>query len=125
MEGQKPVSWWFAVLGVEEGVSYDEIEIAYRKRKEKLTSTPFNDTRLAELARRRLEDVEEAYRALVSSFNHRRVNLNGGNCTFGYRPGYYYRRHADCCPDCGDLCTACACIWAMDTCCECAGGDCI
>jgi len=51
------------------------------------------------------------YRQVLNELNHRQQS---------YRQNYYGRRGNN-----DDMCNICFKIWAIDTCCECMGGDCI
>lgn len=115
----------FVVLGVPPDAALDDILNVYKELRRRLNPERYQGTCLEHVASNRLKEVEQCFREIL-----RLKKLSDGRFR-GYKPGYYrpyyegYYRRGDCCPDCGDLCTACACIWAVDTCCECSGGDCI
>ncbi|ODN30495.1 J domain-containing protein [Fervidobacterium thailandense] len=115
----------FDVLGVSPDAPFDVILNVYNELRRKLSPERYQGTALEHVASNRLKEVEECFREIL------RLKNSDDERFKGYRPGHYrphyggYYRRGDCCPDCGDLCTACACIWAADTCCECSGGDCI
>uniref|UniRef100_A0A7C4VWW1 J domain-containing protein n=1 Tax=Fervidobacterium pennivorans TaxID=93466 RepID=A0A7C4VWW1_FERPE len=107
----------YEILGIPEDATLEEINQAYNSIVSKLTDGRYRGTILEGISEKRLDEVNQAYEFLMKNQN---------NIPSGYRPGYYRRYYRNgCCPDCGDLCTACACIWGADTCCECMGGDCI
>ncbi len=192
----------YEVLGVRQGASEDEIKRAYREQVKKYHPDQYGDNPLKDLAQEKLQEINEAYDALMKNFQGssnnnnysnngynnssdifqeirmeiNRGNLNGAesklnsisnrnaewhflmgmihfrkgwfdsahrlfntacsmdpnnfeyrqmlneinNRQSSYRQNYYGRRgHND------DFCNICFKIWAIDTCCECMGGDCI
>ena len=62
-----------------------------------------------------MDPVNEEYRA---AFN--RVNTNSYASRSGYRDPRYARARSN-----DDICDCCCKLWALDTLCECMGGDCI
>lgn len=107
----------YEILGIPEDATLDEINQAYNSIVSKLTDGRYAGTLLEKASEKRLLEVNQAYEFLMK--NHNEI-------LSGYRPGYYRRYYnSGCSTDCCDLCTACACIWSADTCCECMGGDCI
>ncbi|MEN3043311.1 MAG: hypothetical protein ABDH59_08480 [Fervidobacterium sp.] len=118
-----------AIFGINDDVTFDQLERRYAELLEKYSAKRYENSALKDIAYKKLNEVQKAYEIIKSHAQNKQDKYlfsyhNRGFNRYPY--SYYYRRQPDCgCPDCGDLCTACACIWATDTCCECAGGDCI
>ncbi len=65
-----------------------------------------------------LDPNNEDYKAAYDRVNQSAGRNSGGGYGYGYRQPNY-RRSND------DLCDCCCKLWALDTLCECMGGDCI
>lgn len=59
----------------------------------------------------RMDPNNFEYRQMLNQLNHTQNT---------YRSNYYGQRNSS-----NDICSICFKIWALDTCCECMGGDCI
>ncbi|MCX7654152.1 MAG: hypothetical protein N2Z58_05710 [Fervidobacterium sp.] len=118
-----------AIFGINGNVTFDQLERKYAELLEKYSAKRYENSALEDIAYKKLNEVQKAYEIIKTHAQNNRDKYLFSYHKYGfnlYPYGYRYRRSPACgCPDCDDLCTACACLWATDTCCECAGGDCI
>ena len=78
----------YEVLGVKEGASEEEIRAAYRELVKKYHPDKYQDNPLADLAEEKLQEINEAYDALMKGFansssNSSSWNYGGGNYSGG------------------------------------------
>ncbi|MDD2534295.1 MAG: J domain-containing protein [Eubacteriales bacterium] len=130
----------FDVLGVRQGATQDEIKKAYRTMVKKYHPDNYTDHPLADLAKEKMQEVNEAYDRLTNgnaangpyagqSGNPGQPGANQQNAQQQWqqwqqqqqRPygsqGPYYRNTN------GDLCNTLSCMCCADSCCECCGSD--
>ena len=123
----------YAVLGIRRGASEEQVRDAYRELVKKYHPDHYQDHPLAELAKEKMQEINEAYDSLTSGNQQRndgsqqnqqnqgnynpwqRTTYSGGGNPFG-QTFYGSKNNSSCCSDLACLCCA-------DSCCECMGGD--
>lgn len=135
----------YEVLGVKQGASQEEIKKAYRTLVKKYHPDNYTDHPLADLAKEKMQEINNAYDQLSNPQANSRQNSqytdasgqassqqnwqqyaqnqqNQQNQQWQQRQGgsqgpYYRQSGSD------DCCNQMACLCCADSCCECMGGD--
>lgn len=125
----------YEVLGVRPGASQDEIKKAYRAMVKKYHPDNYTDHPLAELAKEKMQEINDAYDKLTngnaSSHNYTGQGQAGQQQgqqqwqqhqqwqqqrPYGNQSPYYRNTN-------GDFCNTLTCMCCADSCCECFGSD--
>lgn len=133
----------YEVLGVRVGASQEEIKKAYRTLVKKYHPDNYADHPLADLAKEKMQEVNEAYDRLTSGkadagqhSSQSGANQNAQNPQqqwqqqqqqqwqqwqnqqrqYGNQSPYYRQNN-------GDFCNTLGCLCCADSCCECCGSD--
>ncbi len=128
----------YEVLGVRHGASQDEIKKAYRAMVKKYHPDNYTDHPLAELAKEKMQEVNDAYDKLTNPNtasnqyggqpNSGQPNAGSQNAQqqwqnwqqqqrpYGNQSPYYRNTN-------GDFCNTLTCMCCADSCCECCGSD--
>ena len=135
----------YEVLGVKPGASQEEIKKAYRTLVKKYHPDSYTDHPLAELAKEKMQEINDAYDQLSNpqrasqqssqytgnqsgtpnqqAWHQYQQQQNQQNQQYnqwrqsGSQGPYYRQNNADNC------CNQMACLCCADSCCECMGGD--
>lgn len=136
----------YEVLGIKPNASPDDVKKAYRLMVKKYHPDNYKDNPLEELAKEKMQEINEAYDAIQSGktsngqgqyrspnsanpqdwqqqwqqqYQQRNQQNNGyGNRNQGQGP---YYSQGGCCG--ADTCNTLSCLCCADGCCECLGGD--
>lgn len=118
------------ILGVRKQASPEEIKKAYRDKVKKYHPDHYKDHPLEDLAKEKMQQVNEAYRLLTQKRRSDDANPSQTSQDASWPPpdsawqsprqGPYYQQ-----PDSAgtQLCNALSCLCCADACCSCFGGD--
>ncbi|HAL73745.1 MAG TPA: molecular chaperone DnaJ [Clostridiales bacterium] len=133
----------YEVLGVKPGATPDEIKKAYRTMVKKYHPDNYKDHPLENLAKEKMQEINEAYDQLTSGNYQQGPRTYSGSQSDStqynqqnqqsqqwqqqwnqwnqnQRNGPYYRQGGS---NSADICNSLGCLCCADSCCECAGGD--
>jgi hypothetical protein len=121
----------YAVLGVSQNATDEEIKHAYRELVRKYHPDNYRDNPLGELAEQKMKEINEAYDKIQRIRSGEEQSPGGGGNGYYqnqqpnngnyYRPPQYNYNNGP--PRQNDACDCCVKLWALDCCCECMGGD--
>jgi molecular chaperone DnaJ len=119
----------YAVLGVNQNATDEEIKVAYRELVKKYHPDRYVNNPLSDLANEKMQEINEAYEMITNMRSGKQTyqqnnnnNQNPYNNPYNtpYNNGRYYRNNRGGNGNCCDMCTGLICA---DCLCECCGGD--